>query len=83
MRLWQDWDNTLVTNPVMDPGIHRTSLLYSVPTLQTMSTMLGFEVRKPGADFPLKPPLNYVFAAGDLHSMALFGVYMYGSSSSR
>ena len=73
---WHDWDSTLVTNRVMDSGIHRISLMYSVPILQTISTMLGFEVLKPGADFPLKPPLNYVFAAGDLCDMAFFGACM-------
>ena len=37
---WHDWDSTLVTNRVMDSGIHRISLVYTVPTLETMSMML-------------------------------------------
>ena len=50
---WHDWDSTLVTNRVMDSGIHRVSLVYTVPTLETMSMMLGFQVLQPGAVFSL------------------------------
>ena len=51
---WHDWDSTLVTNRVMGSGIiHRISLVYTVPTLQTMFTMLGFQVLQPGAVFSL------------------------------
>ena len=50
---WHDWDSTLVTNRVMDSGIHRISLVYTVPTLETMSMMLGFQVLQPGAVFSL------------------------------
>ena len=52
MYFFSDWDSSLVTNRVMDSGIHRISLIYTVPTLQTMSTMLGFEVQQPGTDMP-------------------------------
>ncbi len=50
---WHDWASTLVTNRVMDSGIHRISLVYTVPTLETMSMMLGFQVLQPGAVFSL------------------------------
>ena len=50
---WHDWDSTLVTNRVMDSGIHRIFLVYTVPTLETMSMMLGFQVLQPGAVFSL------------------------------
>ena len=50
---WHDWASTLVTNRVMDSGIHRISLVYTVPTLETMSMMLGFPVLQPGAVFSL------------------------------
>ena len=50
---FQDWASTLVTNRVMDSGIHRISLVYTVPTLETMSMMLGFQVLQPGAVFSL------------------------------
>ena len=51
-RLWHDWDSSLVTNRVMDSGIHRISLIYTVPTLEEMSTMLGgLELEPRGTDF--------------------------------
>ena len=72
---WHDWDSTLVTNRVMGSGIHRISLVYTVPTLQTMSTMLGFEVQQPGTDMSTQTTsLNFVPAAADIQSMAMFGV---------
>ena len=48
---WHDWDSTLVTNRVMDSGIHRISLIYTVPTKETISTMMGFEVEQLGTNF--------------------------------
>ena len=57
---WHDWDSTLVTNRVMDSGIHRISLIYTVPTLQTISTMMGFEVQQLGTNFLPKPSLNHL-----------------------
>ena len=71
---WHDWDSTLVTNRVMDSGIHRISLIYTVPTKETISTMMGFEVEQLGTNFLPKPPRNFVSAAVDRYSMALFGV---------
>ena len=71
---WHDWDSTLVTNRVMDSGIHRISLIYTVPTKETISTMMGFEVEQLGTNFLSKPPRNFVSAAVDRYSMALFGV---------
>ena len=60
---WHDWDSTLVTNRVMDSGIHRISLIYTVPTKETISTMMGFEVEQLGTNFLPKPPPNFVSAA--------------------
>ena len=57
---WHDWDSTLVTNRVMDSGIHRISLIYTVPTKETISTMMGFEVEQLGTNFLPKPPRNFV-----------------------
>ena len=71
---WHDWDSTLMTNRVMDSGIHRISLIYTVPTKETISTMMGFEVEQLGTNFLPKPPRNFVSAAVDRYSMALFGV---------
>ena len=71
---WHDWDSTLVTNRVMDSGIHRISLIYTVPTKETISTMMGFEVGQLGTNFLSKPPRNFVSAVVDRYSMALFGV---------
>ena len=71
---WHDWDSTLVTNRVMDSGIHRISLIYTVPTKETISTMMGFEVEQLGTNSLPKPPPNFVSAAVDRYSMALFGV---------
>ena len=60
---WHDWDSTLVTNNrVVDSGTHRISLIYTVPTRQTISTMMGFEVQQLGTNPPPKPPLNFVSA---------------------
>ena len=75
-RLWHDWDSSLVTNRVMDSGIHRISLIYTVPTLEEMSTMLGgLELEPRGTDFlSFLPPPNFGFAAVEVLPMALFGV---------
>ena len=51
---WHDWDSsTLVTNRVVGSGIHRISLIYTVPTKETISTMMGFEVEQLGTNFLL------------------------------
>ena len=54
---WHDWDSTLVTNRVMDSGIHRISLIYS--SLTTGQNSEGF-----------LPPTGWSWTRPGLYSVA-------------
>ena len=83
---WKDWHNTLVTDRVMDSGIHRISLKYTVPTLQTLSAMIGTPLNQAGTYSPPLPLLChlvdnfFVPAAVDrVECRAMFGVVLDGA----